>query len=517
MFPYSELLPHAQKKRRPITSAVANDATPGNPLMMPITALVSRLASTRNYIPDIEQRQIRHRRGQRGNELKREKRELVAEQARLTQTLATLTATPKEEKKTNPIVHDELRRKTLVDYLPTSLIRSFSMAGFALSVLLTPQAVALAQDGQPTPEASGSIPLTQRYTLLYRKTDKGLTVSAKSDPKFWNEPNLTVGQVVSAVSNKFGIADQKSCAAKIVFDNNYNIETESTAQRRLNRKEVLPSERQIVIESAQTVIDFINACSLKAKQVISTLLPTITTISPSKVAPPTVMATRIPASSTPVKLPTTTSTPQAEVPSSTDTGEYIKYGLGGALVIALLGLGSLAALVVHKSKSEGKKEELSPVTLRRLPNEPVVNDPRVINLSGQSHQPFEVYVGEGEPDIPAIFEPRVMVTETNDLNLLQRVLNSLARAIKREDSDINPAKARVLMEHEGDHAKQIEVAIIGFIRNPSGRIIGAGVKNGNPSPTPEEQVKMFLGPNKPSAHDRRNAELERKDKKNKNK
>ena len=369
--------------------------------------------------------------------------------------------------------------------------------------LLTP-GLALAEGG-PTPESSGTIPLTQRYSLLFRRTSNGIVVSAKSDPKFWNEPNLTVGQVVSAISNKFGIADQKSCAFQVVVRNDYNIETEATAQRRLNKKEVLPSERQIVIESAQTVIDFINACSLKAKQVIQTVLPSVTAIPPSKIAPPTVMATRIPASSTPVKLPTTTSTPQAEVPSKTDTRENIKYVLGGALVLALLGLGSLAALVVHNSKNKKKEENLSPAILRHLPNETQVIDQRVIQLSGEG-QSFNIYMGDGAPERPAIFEPNVLVIETEDSNLLQRVLSALAKAIKREDPNIVRAKIAALMHHEGDHARNtsVGVAVIGRIRDPhTKKVIGAVVQDPNFDATAEERRKMALAPDDPTEHDER--------------
>lgn len=511
MLSHSEARQYSTAKRKfPIPGATINTAT-----YNPIEATRLRLVQVQNAIFMAEQEQARNRRGKRGAEIDRKKRALSEELDLLTQTFAILTAIPKEEKKTNPIVHEHLVKRPLLDRLPPKYFKPVAMAWFALSVLLTPQAVVLAQNGQPTPESSGSIPLTQRYTLLFRRTDKGVTVSAKSDPKFWNEPNLTVGQVVSAVSNKFGIADQKSCAAKIVFDNNYNIETESTAQRRLNRKEVFPSERQIVIESAQTVIDFINACSLKAQKVIQTVLPSVTPLPPSKI-PPTTSPTKAQPSPTPIQ-PTSTSTPQAETPSSTDSEKNIKYILGGAFVLGLLGLGSLVALVIHNSKSEKKKEGPRPATLRSLPNTIDENDPRVIQLSGQG-QPFKAYVGEGKPDIAATFEPRVMVIDADDPNLLQRVLNTLASAIKREDPDIVRAQAAALMHHEKGHARNTSegVAIIGIVRNQETKeIIGAAVRDPNFRATAEEQEKMFLGPDDPSAHDARNADLVKKEKQKK--
>lgn len=512
MLPNSEARTYSKVKRRlPIHGATINVAT-----YNPIEAIRLRLEQVQNAICIAKQEQAWNRRGKRGAEIDRKKRALNKELNWLSQTFTSLTAIPKEEKITNPIVHDEPRRKTLVDYLPTSLLGSLSMAGFAFSVLLTPQAAVLAQDGQPTPESSGSIPLTQRYTLLFRKTDKGVVVSAKSDPKFWNEPNLTVGQTVGAVSNKFGIADQKSCIYQVVTRNYYNIETEASAQRRLNKKEVLPSELQIVIESAQTVIEFINSCSLKAKQVISTVLPSVTPLPPSKI-PSTTLPTKAQSSPTPVQ-PTSTSTPQAETPSTTDTtGENIKFILGGAFVLGLLGLGSLVALVIHNSKSEREKEGPRPATLRSLPNTIDENDPRVIQLSGQG-QPFKAYVGEGKPDIAATFEPRVMVIDADDPNLLQRVLNTLASAIKREDPDIVRAQAAALMHHEKGHARNTSegVAIIGIVRNQETKeIIGAAVRDPNFRATAEEQEKMFLGPDDPSAHDARNADLVKKEKQKK--
>lgn len=502
MLAHSESLSHPSKRRKlPIPGVVINTA-----LYNPIQIATSRLIGIENQILEVKQRQqAGRRRGHNVNELKRKKRLLDAERAYLTSELIKLTAT-QEAKEVKPIVHSKLRQKTLAERLPTSWLKSLSMAAFALSTLFTPQAVVLAQDGQPTPEASGTIPLTQRYSLLFRKTDNGLIVSAKSDPKFWNEPNLTVGQVVGAVSNKFGIANQKTCATQVVTRNIYNIETETAAQRRLNKKEVSSGERQIVIEAANTVIDFINDCSLKAKQIIQTVIPSITSLPPSKI-PPTALPTKAQPSSTPVQ-PTSTSRPQAEAPSKTDaTGEYIKYGLGGALVVALLGLGSLAALVIHNNKDEEKKEKSNSVTLRHLPSETVVDDPRVLPLSGQG-QPFKVHVGDGKPELPVTFEPRVLVMDTDDPNLLQRVLNTIAKAIKREDSDIVRAQAAALMHHERGHAEKTSagVAIIGVIRNQETKeIIGAAVTDPNSQATAAQRKEMFLGPDDPSAHDIKNA------------
>lgn len=381
------------------------------------------------------------------------------------------------------------------------------MAGLALA-LLTP-GLALAEGG-PTPEPTHPVPVNGHTLNIGRNGDR-VSWWIKNDPK---SPPIDVGKVQVVISNTYGpMTNPASCADGIVKTNVSNVETEAAARARLkmNSSSILfSSARLITIPEARMWVDLINECALKAKQVISTLLPTITTISPSKVAPPTVMATRTPASSTPVKLPATTSTPQAEVPSKTDTRENIKYVLGGALVLALLGLGSLAALVAHNSKNNEKKDEPNQVKLRRLPNETTVDDQRVLPLTGQGRIPFKVYMGDGKRELPVTFEPRVLVIDANDSNLLQRVLGALARAIKREDPSIVRAKATALMHHEGGHGENTSegVFILGVIRDQNtDEIIGAAVKDLNANATPEQRRKMSLGPQEPSEHDKRNARL----------
>lgn len=365
MLSHSEARQYSTAKRKfPIPGATINTAT-----YNPIEATRLRLVQVQNAIFMAEQEQARNRRGKRGAEIDRKKRALSEELDLLTQTFAILTAIPKEEKKTNPIVHVEPKRKTLVDYLPISLFRSLSMAGFALT-LLTPGTV-LAEGG-PTPEPTHPVKVSDRYTLNMGRVGNRVTLWTKSNgsnAKLLALPPLNVGNIQSAIAGKYGdMVNSAGCADQIVDTNVSNVETMNAAQARLKKQTgIYSSDRLITVEGARMIVDLINACALKADKIIQTVFPSVTPLPPSKI-PSTTLPTKAQPSPTPIQ-PTSTSTPQAEVPSSTDTEKNIKYILGGAFVLALLGLGSLTALVIRNGN---KRKDQDP------PEEPAIRDPELI-------------------------------------------------------------------------------------------------------------------------------------------
>lgn len=276
-------------------------------------------------------------------------------------------------------------------------------------------------------------------------------------------------------------------------------EWSTTSKNVLKRKPII-STSNITIDPLAKAENGTQPCAPKGKQVISTLLPTITAIPPSKI-PPTTSPTKAQSSSTPVQ-PTSTSTPQAEVPISPDLiGEYIQYGIWSAFVLALLGFGY--SLFVSGNKNDKKS---SSVVLRHLPRETVVKDPSVVYISDEQGRPFKAHVGESEDDLPVTFHPQVIVVDPQNANLLQRVANSLARGWRQRDKSIDRGGAALLAHHEMGHVKGTKSgAVIGSLRNSSGKMIGAGVKNVNPDASSKEQIEMFLGPDDPSAHDIKNA------------
>lgn len=445
---------HPPKKRRPISPTVGIDTPTSTYFQTPTFDLILKLEDIQKRIWEVEQKQTRHRKGKEGHKIKREKGALREEQALLAQVLAIRTATPNEEKKINPIVRVEPERKTLIDYIPTPLLRSFSLVGLALT-LLTP-GLALAEGG-PTPEPTKSVPLSG-HTLNIGRTGDRVSWWMKRDPK---SPPIDVGKIQVAIADTYGpMNNPPGCADDIVKTNVSNIETEAAARARLQMSPngvLYSSARFITIPEARMVVYLINGCALIAKQVISTVLPTVTPLPPSRI-PSTTLPTKAQSSPTPVQLPTTTSIPQAEAPSTTDTtGEYIKYGLGGAAILVLLGLGSLAALVIRNGKirkKEEEKEEQIPVPLDSNGEPITAASIFVQKIEGR----LETYPGPEEGEI-TIVKPAVhLVPGYKDMkggrNRYRKLMHKAIKETVRQVGmgDFSPQQRAATITHEGDHA-----------------------------------------------------------------
>ena len=216
-------------------------------------------------------------------------------------------------------------------------------------------------------------------------------------------------------------------------------------------------------------------------------------------------------------MPTQTSVPIA-TPQTQGTEALINNeNMGivfGTLCASILGIGAMLFGGLRTFRGRNPKNNnndgLKPVQLKRLPSGTVVLDERVVNLSGQK-RPVLLDLGDGQGERLVDFRPQVLVADTQDPKLMQRVLTALAKKIKRSDPEIIRGPVAPLMYHEGKHAGATDAAMIGFLteHKPDGtpQIIGAAVKDVNPNPTPAQQRKMFLAPEDPSPHDKRNATL----------